>query len=284
MSDTCPNCGKPVLPTDAACWYCGFDLPRRPAAKPVAAAQESKRTSRAAGSSTTSATQPGATSPVAYDFRSLAIYGLLTLLVVAGLWLVMRSLGQRPVLVRSAFNIGSDWVTVTDSELRYTLTLPPDWQWLDLSFRDQTAVLERLTTNQPYVNRALRPLGGVAGDVEIAAVAMAGQTIDVTEPGTFVVVGRSEALRETEPQAALDALAAAGVAAVKGEIDRHMPAQPQARFQVLDDERNYQCRHLFVADAESAGYLVAACAPQREFGNRERQLGDILDSFQLLEN
>lgn len=276
MSDTCPNCGKPVLPTDAACWYCGFDLPRRPAAKPAPAAREPKPPARATGNGAPAA----ATAPVAYDFRSLVIYGVLTLLVVAGLWLVMRSLGQRPVLVRSAFTIGSDWVTVTDSELRYTLTLPPEWQWLDLSFRDQTAVLERLTGNQPYINRALRPLGGAAGDVEIAAVAMAGQTIDLTEPGTFVVIGRSEALGQTEPQAALEAAGAA----VRGEVDTHMPAQPQARFQILDDERNYQCLHLFVADGESAGYLAAACAPQGEFGNRERQLGDILDSFQLLEN
>ena len=29
MSETCPNCGKPVLPSDTACWHCGYMLAKR---------------------------------------------------------------------------------------------------------------------------------------------------------------------------------------------------------------------------------------------------------------
>ena len=58
-----------------------------------------------------------------YDLRALLVYGLLTLALILSLWLVMRALGQQPVLVRSAALAGGDWVTVTDSDLRYTLSL-----------------------------------------------------------------------------------------------------------------------------------------------------------------
>ena len=33
MSETCPNCGKPVLPSDTACWHCGYMLAKRAKAK-----------------------------------------------------------------------------------------------------------------------------------------------------------------------------------------------------------------------------------------------------------
>lgn len=281
MAELCPNCQKPVLPADVICWHCGYQLTRQPKGHPAPAA--AGRTAR----------DRDEAAPAEYDFRALAVYGLLTLAIILGLWLVMRSLGRQPILVRSARpDFGGDWVSVTDVDLRYTLSFPTDWQWLDVAYRDQGELLTRVIDRYPYIGRALDPLGdvvgdveitGVAGDVETAGVAVDGQTPEEVEPRPFVVIGRSERLRDLEAQAALDLLTARSLPVAETGIDAHLAGQPQARFSLSDSAHAYQCRHLFVADAGVAGYLVAACAPQTQYGVFQQDLHDILDSFQLLE-
>lgn len=271
MSETCPNCGKPVLPTDTVCWHCGYTLPARPKAKPAAAPRPSR------------ARSADAKPPADYDLRALAVYGLLTLGIILALWLVMRALGQQPLLVRSAgLRLGDDWITVTDTDLRYTLSLPADWQWLDAAYRDQSEMLDTLLGRQPYIQRALRPLSGGAGDVDILGVVVGAPTLEEVEPQPFVVVARSEALRGLSPQEVLDRLAAEALPVSDTAIDTRLSRQPQARFTTLDTPNQERCRHLFVAD-DAAGYLVVACAPLTDFPTLRRTLDDILDSVQLLQ-
>jgi hypothetical protein len=214
---------------------------------------------------------------------ALAVYGLLTLGIVVSLLLVMRSLGGRPILIRSAGLADGDWVTVTDADLRYTLSLPADWQWLDVAFRDQSALLDTLIDRQPYIARALRPLGEAAGDVAILAAAVGAQSLELPEPQPLLVVGRGESLDDLTPRAALESLTKQPLPISGGSIDTRLAGQSQARFETLDDAEGYRCRHLFVADDEAAGYLVAACAPRPRFAALEGDLQAILDSFQLLE-
>jgi len=272
MSDACPNCGKPVLPTDTTCWHCGYALPKRPKAPPPPRPQPGR-----AGPA------EAATATADYDLRALAIYGLLTLAVLVALWLVMGALGQQPVLVRSAALADGDWVSVTDADLRYTLSLPGGWQWLDVSYRDQEALLAAVIERQGYVARALDPLGRAAGDVATLGVAANTRDLNGPDPVPFVIVGRSERLANLAPEDALALLAGHDPAATETAIDRHLAGQPQARFDLLDLANSYQCRHLFVADAGAAGYLVAACAPPADYGRLRPTLGAILDSFQLLQ-
>lgn len=279
MADRCPNCDKPVLATDVTCWHCGYQLTRRPKSQPPV---QSKRPS------------PGLTlrrrssdgdAPVEYDFRALAVYGLLTLAIIIALWLVMNALSRRPILVRSAgSDIGGDHVLVTDNDLRYTLAFPADWQWIDVTYREQGEQLDRMIASQPYVARALNPLGEAAGDVEILGLAIDSFLPEDTDPKPFVVIGQSERMRDVDPQTALDLLAAQPLPASDTSIDTRLAGQAQARFNIFDVEAAYQCRHLFVTGASKPGYLVAACAPQGRFGTMQHQLDDILDSFQLLEH
>lgn len=297
MSETCPNCGKPVLPTDTVCWHCGFVLPKRTRAKvadPAPAASRDGWDSR----SSRRAAPPGET--VDYGLRALAVYGLLTLAVILGLWLVMRALGRQPLLVRSAARAGGEWMTVTDADLRYTLSLPSDWQWLDVAYRNQEELLAQLVASQPYIGQALNPLGAPAGDVEILAVAagtsaplaadmpdpVAAGTPDTvaTAPIPFAVIARSQRLRVLEAQDALGLLGGQGLSVSETAVDTHLAGQTQARFKVFDAANAYQCRHLFVADGDTYGYLVAACAPQAAYGSLQQQLDDLLDTFQLLVN
>lgn len=278
MSEACPNCQKPVLPTDVVCWHCGYTLPKRP--KPGPPAQPVRGTPPGWPPATPPASEAGATD---YDLRALLVYGLLTLAVIISLGLVMRSLSRQPTLVRSAPAFGGEWVSVTDEGLSFTLAFPSGWQWIDVAAREQSALLDQVVARQGYIDRALRPLGETAGDVTIAAVAVDATTLEDTEPKPFVIVGRSAVLRGLEPQAALDLLDAQPLPVTETAIDTRLAGQPQARFAFLDAGHAYQCRNLFVSDGGKAGYLVAACAPQAQYGLMLKDLDDILNSFQLLE-
>jgi hypothetical protein len=274
MNDSCPNCGKPVLDTDTVCFHCGYPLPRRskPGRPPAAPPRRDRSRADAAGEAE-------------IDLRALAVYSLLTVAVILGLWLVMRSLSRQPILVRSAgLDFDENWVAVTDVDLRYTASVPTAWQWLDVAFRDQDELLEQVIDKQRYIGRALRPLGDAAGDVAILGVAVGTQDLEDSAPQPFVVIGQSDRLGEVTPQTALDLLAGQSLPVAEVEIDMRLAGQPQARFTVSDAPYAYQCRHLFVAgDSGEDGYLVAACAPQMQFVTLRRDFDDILDSFQLLE-
>ncbi len=275
MSDKCPNCSKPVLNTDVICWHCGYQLPKRPPAK----TESDRRSADPSSRSQLSSDDAGAAEP---DLRALAIYGLLTLAVIVALWLVMRSLSRQPILVRSAAFDRGDWVSVTDVELRYTLSMPSDWQWLDVAYRDQSELLDDIMTRQPYIGRASHPLGEAAGDVELLGLAVGTQALETTDLYPFVIIGRSAQLGALAPADALAQLGdAPGVA--EQALDTRIAGQPQARFTMLDRPYAYQCRHLFTA-VENIGYLLAACAPQSRYRTLQRDLAGILDSFQLLEN
>lgn len=273
MSEACPNCGKPVLATDTVCWHCGYQLPKRPAARPAPLRD-------AAGLPARSASGEAVVND--YDLRALAVYGLLTLAIIVALLLVMRSLNGRPILVQSAaFELG-DWVAVTDDELRYTFSVPADWQWLDVSFRDQSQLLADVMDRQVYVRRALRPLGYAADDMAILGLAVGTQSLEVRESQPFVVIGRSVQLASLTPAEALEQVAEEPAASEK-TVDTHLSGQPQARFATTDLANAYNCRHLFTTQSGVA-YLVAACVPQSRFGNLLFEMDEILDSFQLLEH
>ena len=270
MTEPCPNCSKPVLETDTVCWHCGYQLPKRPSARST-----SRTGSRSSGAAV-EAREPE------YDFRALAVYSVLTLVVIFGLFMVMRSLGRQPVLVRSVrIGLESDWMAVTDADLRFTMNLPADWQWTDVSFRDQSTILERALGRQTYINEVWRPLGDRAAEAEILALALQEPLFQDTSPQSFVVVGQSSRMHNVALQDILDLAAEPALPVTEAEIDTRMAGQPQARFTLLDRPNDYQCRHLFVDDALT-GYLVAACAPQPEFAAMQRDLGDILNSFQLV--
>jgi hypothetical protein len=279
--DTCENCGRPILLADITCWHCGYSLPDR---KKSRIGQDTGVASTARLFGAARPSDPTTGEDGKYNFRAIALYGTLTLFVIMGLMIVLSVLGRYPTLVRSAnLALGSDWIAVTDADLRYTISLPDSWQWLDLAYRDQQMVLPLLIERQPYINRALQPLGEAADDIEILSIAVNALTLEETAPRPFVVIARSEGLRELTPQAVLNLLNGYSLPVSEQSIDRRLAGQPQARYNVLDLEHAYQCRHLFVTDSESAGYLVAACAPQARFAVMQRELNNILDSFQLIQ-
>ena len=276
LADRCPNCDKPILPADTVCWHCGYQLPKRATSAPPK--------QHVPGGASDPVGREQIVAPADYNWRALLIYGLLTLAILVSLWLIMRSLSLRPVLVSgSGFGSGGDWVTVTDADLRYTVSIPTEWQWIDLADGDQSELLSRVTARQTYVNRALRPLGEPAGDAETVGLAVGVRSLEEAEPQPFLLIARSEQLRGANPQVVLDTLDEASFQISEKAIGTRLAGQLQARFTVADPDNAYQCHHLFVTGEDKPGYLVAACAPWARFGAMQRDLNDILDSFQLLE-
>jgi hypothetical protein len=223
-----------------------------------------------------------------YDLRAIIVYGALTVIILAALLAVMRSLGRQPLLVAGAdLRLGDNWTTVTDSELRYALSLPSGWEWLDGAYREQQRLLDELAVSTSNIRWSLAPLGEVAGDVELLAVAYRPEPPEIGRPLIFAAIGRSQRLGGVTPQQALDLLAGQSLPSLPiaaTDLIENIPGQPQARFALLDNSRQVQCRTLFMPnDDDSVGYLVAACAPQESFGRVQRDLDIILDSFQLFQ-
>ena len=277
-SGTCENCGKRVLPTDTLCWHCGWKLPQRTAPVDLTLNPTVRETAVAE-----------AAPPTDFNLRAIAISGALTLLLIVALLLVMRALGQRPLLVSSAGReMGDDWVQLTDSQLRYTMGIPSGWQWLDVPFRDQQAVLADVLARQPAIGRSLNSLGDLAGDAIIEGVGLDTPALQLPDPVPFVVVATSAQLHQLEPQAILDAMASSGSIVIEPHIDTSVPLQPQARFGVFNEALGFQCQHLVVANrdlaaADQIAYLVSACAPQSQFAAIQRELETVLSSFQLIQ-
>lgn len=284
MSERCENCGNPVLATDTVCWHCGRQLPKRPHEQTPSL----RRPALSRLWPTRAATEHEETAAEAYDLRAVAIYGALTLLILLALLAMMRSLGRQPLLVASAdLRLGADWTAVTDNNLRYTLSLPPGWQWIDGAFRQQQGLIDDVADDTPNMRRSLSPLGDTAGDLELLAISFQPPP-ENEELTTFVVIGRSPRLGQITPQQALDLLAeqsllVGSTTVAWTDIVESIPGQEQARFGLLDSGRQIQCRSLFIAE-RSAAYVVAACAPQESFGRIQRDLENILDSFQLLQH
>lgn len=283
MSERCENCGNSVLATDTVCWHCGRPLPKKSLPKP----SPTKRLRAFAPSSVRLATDEEAAVPRTYDFRAIAIYSLLTLLILILLVLTMHSLGRRPLLVAGAeLRLGTDWTAVTDNDLNYTLSLPPGWQWLDSTFRQQQTLLDETAAAEPNIAWSLSPLGAGVDDLELLAMAFPLQPADDPDnpqPLTFVVIGRSQQLATLAPPQALASLSKQPIVTTASATAEPFPGQPQARFSLLSDSRQIQCRSLHTA-ATGTAYLVAACAPQSSFGRIQRDLDNILDSFQLLQH
>lgn len=272
----CENCGKRVLPTDTVCWHCGWKLPQRTAPVDLTLGPTTRQTAVA---------EPAP--PPEFNLRAIAVSGALTLFLCVALLLVMRALGQRPLLVGSAGReFGDDWTALTDSQLRYTLGVPAAWQWLDVPFRDQQQVLEGVLRRQPIIGRVLNPLGVPADERLVEGLGLGTQALQQSDPAPFVVVATSPLDGQTDPQAVLDALAARGLALIDPQVDSSVPFQPRARFGLLNEDLGYQCQYLVLPNGlagNDGAYLLAACAPQTQYAATERDLTKILNSFQLVE-
>ena len=265
MSGTCENCGQPILDTDTVCWHCGWQLPRRKAPK-----------SAARNAAAVAKQQP-------YPLSAVLVYGALTAAVIVATLLVMRSLGQRPlIIIHPETRLSAEWQPVTDENERFTLDLPSWWTWLDRE-QDQER-FDALVAQNGRFQAALSPLGALADDTELHLIAYE-PAPEGESPPAFLVVAQSARLQQSSPEGAISLARqnAADLEILGTHLAQGLTGQAQS-YLLLEIPGPWgvlRCQQQFTP-AQQVGFLVAACAPGNRFPRYNSDLQNILASFQPL--
>lgn len=261
MAQTCTNCGHPALETDTVCWHCGWQL------SPPRVIKANARQSEAV------AEEP-------YPLTAVVFQGVMTVAVIIAVLLVMRSLGQKPlIIIHPETRLSADWLPVTDPAQRFTLDLPVDWTWLDES--DQPRFADLLQADDQF-QAALAPLSNFVEDTELLLVARGsrGSTGELTG---FVVVAHSESLDALTPQQAIELVSqqAAELTIRETSLVESLTGQTQATILVDGVGDQLRCRQQ-LTPGQPDSFLLTACSPTAQFPRYANDLQNILNSFQIL--
>jgi hypothetical protein len=263
MAKACPNCGQPTLETDITCWHCGWQLAPQKTARPV------------------TKQRPTATAALPYPLSTIMLYGAMTAVVLIALLLVMRSLGQKPLItIHPETRLGANWTPVTDGAQRFTLDLPADWRWLD-GDSDQRALTDALAEDGRF-HAALAPLGDLieAGDILLIASYTPFAADDLAG---LVVVAHSEILDRLTPEQAIQwsGQNTADLVIQEARLAEGFTGVTHALLLVENPNSGWRCRQHFTPGPADS-FLVAACAPRSWFPRYAGDLQNIVASFQLL--
>jgi len=161
------------------CWHCGYEI---------------------APSTAVAATIPStiaAEEAEPFSLSTVSVYGALTAVIIIGILLTMRSLGQRPlVLLNPDTNVNLGWTPITDPNLHFTFDLPPEWTLFSNLDVEQEANFAALLAGEPQLATAVAPLGIEADDTELQMIMMADKAEGVTAVPGFVTIARSTVLRQ----------------------------------------------------------------------------------------
>ena len=251
----CKNCGKEALATDEICWHCGAKLPKT-AVKAVSA--------------------PDPDADLLTQERSktaVLITAALFALTALALMAVMTALGQRPLFILNGkTERPAGWTAVTNQPQTFTLNLPPDWEWLDKADERMGAIFEE----DGGMETAVLPFLAIVPDSKL--VFMAQKSSD----SPFLLILHGNALAETSPRELITSLndAPPDVEIVASDIIENSITGQQVDFRLNFPNAGLRCQHRYVQD----GYLLIACADEREYGRYTSNLYNLLSSFQPLTN
>lgn len=150
MSKTCENCGQPVLASDAICWHCGRKLPRT---ETPAAASEAPTQNDSAHS---------------ISLTAVIVYAALTAVILLATFLVMRSLGRRPLPPsEGSFNPPAGRETVPTESGGSSLSLSSDWRWLDESNSSQGTEFTTALAAKRHFSTTIVAAGAVEAELAL---------------------------------------------------------------------------------------------------------------------
>ncbi len=265
MGKRCDNCEQPVLDTDTVCWHCGRAL------SSTAVPKTPKRI--------TALSDEVAVEPL--PLPAVAVYGTITAVLIIAMLLVMRSLGQKPlVLLHPNTQAHADWVPVTSHDQQFTLDLPSEWNWLEAN---QPLFASLVIEGGPVVT-AVYPLGTIATDTEYLLIAGQG----AMPQASFILIARSRSLNAITPEQsiALVEQSDATFDLVSADVVQSFTGTNMAQFLLVlpnTEMGTLRCRQIFVPAADVA-YLAGGCAPEAEFRAFATPFENVLASFQPLEN
>ncbi len=271
MEKRCPDCHQPLLLEDTACWQCGW---------------QSGAVATAAPSSLPHAIGAPAVPVSALPVSALsvsALYGLITVLLVGLALILLRQLGQQPLVqVSAGGRMPPGWQRVTTYQQTLTLDLPPGWAWVDQENPQQAAAYVALLAQRAELLALTYPLGRLAPGASILLAAAPAAEVSLAAPVTLVVI-RSSILSQTTAEQALVAVQQADVDLVDA---RQAPNYDKTHTSFLlemetaSGER-VRCRQQFFRQ-EIDSLLLAVCGQPAVFRQYAQEVEQILPTVQPL--
>lgn len=278
MPQRCRYCDQILLEEESVCWQCGRPVaevdgsaspPPKPAVRAEGQTQQERRLS----------------------FSALAVYALLTALVIVAALLVTIYLGQQPLLQAGASApLPEGWLWVNEDSNDFLLVLPESWQLIDPQTEAEEASLTELIESRPQWQQSVLPLSQL--DEELSYVFLAQGQVPpdaASDAEAVVLVAHSRLLNQLTPAemaAVVEDLAhESGVSLVEADLVASVPGVEPEHLSLLvelpagADAEAFRCRQQFVPGAVYAFLLTACSRPETQY---QTSISRISDSFQRL--
>lgn len=262
----CKNCGEPALATDTVCWHCGMPIPGREE-NDIRAEQVKEEWKRTTSTSL------------------VAIYAVITTIVIVGALLLMAYLGRLPLVqIGLGTRTQAEWLSISSDDKGFILSLPESWTWFDGAFEDQQAIINELVTKDPRYLLGTHPFGAEVDDVVIRFVAVE-SALATNQSSPFLVVGQSRLLNRLSYEEAEEFLLKSDYQVSQASFINNFDKSHLSIFVRTEhsEVNSLRCRQQFIL-GESEALLVSVCAPSSRYQVYANTFDDILSSFQRLDS
>jgi hypothetical protein len=265
MKRTCENCSRPLFDTDTICWHCGQkqSLPIQP-----------ETTLEQPPNNTTLENDPEREpEPVATALT--LYYGGLTVVIALTLLLIIRSLGQSPIVTLNPDSSQGEWVSLNSSDKLFTIDIPANWDWQFLEGKQAQSSIIDLLENDHRIMTAISPFGDLVPDVEYLLVAQ--------NDSSLLVVTRSERLNRLSTQQAVTSLQEEkfdNIIVTEAHLIEAAPGDVKAVFTLKHTDTPLQCDQ-YLVPGPSETYVVAACSLIEIYKQQHGDFKTALDSFSI---
>ena len=278
MVTRCEKCGQTILQTDATCWHCGAENKQR--------GQKRKPTTAENGRghlSTTTAVSASSTTAVEDELEPVSLtavsaYTVFTLICFFALLIIVRNLSAQPLfLINPELDREPDWQTITDSNLQFTLNIPPSWTFIENEGALPTGAFAEQMTQYQANETFLQLEKNIAGDVVPYSL------IYKENSSAYLIIVGSIGLQSASNTQIMEL-----VEGSTWEILRLAEIEPTSEdFRVnvahfLEAEgRETRCITQFVAAAQER-FILTGCAPLEDFPQFSDEIAKMVALFQPL--
>ncbi len=265
MVTRCAKCGQTVLQTDAACWQCGTQQAgKKGELHPPEKRQEMGYTAVLQES------------PI--SLTAVSTYALFTLICLLALLLILRSLATQPLFLSNPLlDRDPDWQPIADSNLQFTLDIPPTWYALENEGNVPTIAFQQALA-QANADTAFQALeANFAGDI------VPYMLIQDDQSSAYLLIVGSKGLQSASNAQLTELVARSGWDVLRfNEGDLDMADNRLAITHYLGvAEREIRCTTQFIP-AENDRFILIGCAPAEQFPRVAEKINNMLALFQPL--
>lgn len=282
VTKRCPNCNQIVLPDDTRCWHCETALAAvPPAAAPAAAmglAQAERDWRRSMLGLRGGDALPTSTVP------PVAVYAPFTLLLlVAAVWLAGQLRAYPLVQLPPSERIPPAWQVLTVGENELTLNVPESWVVADAAVPAQQSDIAAFMS-QPMAPTFFQPLASRGPDL---AVRLLAQGVPLAEGNMaerpLLILASSELLAPlTTAEVEQTAEMATDITDITLLQTFHVDNYQRSHDVLVVRMGDWRCYQHF-ANGRQRAWLLALCAPDRDFIQWRETFEQISNSFEDLQ-